>query len=226
MRLLDGYCCAGGASKGYADAGFEVEGVDIADQPHYPFTFHRANAVQWIMYHFAEYDAIHVSPPCQDHSALTLYNRKAKRGWSDNFTNWIDATREVLRRTGKPYVIENVKGAPIRHDLTLCGEYFGLEVTRHRYFELGGWWCPQPPHVRHRGATNGYRHGVRQSGPYYAVYGSGGGKGSLEDWQRAMGMPWVPSRRHLAEAIPPAYTEYIGANLMLHLQAEADKRAA
>jgi DNA (cytosine-5)-methyltransferase 1 len=107
-------------------------------------------------------------------------------------------------------VIENVAGAPIRRDLVLCGEMFGLSVIRHRFFELGGWTADRPEHRKHRGRVAGMRHGEWFTGPYFAVYGDGGGKGSVAQWQEAMGIDWTDVRKEIAEAIPPAYTEFIG----------------
>jgi hypothetical protein len=108
-------------------------------------------------------------------------------------------------------------GAKIRKDVTLCGEMFGLEVLRHRHFELGGWSMKQPPHVPHRGRVKGWRHGEYFDGPYFAVYGDGGGKGSVAEWQRAMGIDWTSDKVELAEAIPPAYTELIGREMLAAL---------
>ncbi|MEQ4716075.1 hypothetical protein [Nonomuraea sp. B19D2] len=114
-------------------------------------------------------------------------------------------------------MMENVAGAPIRMDLRLCGEMFGLAVIRHRFFEIEGFRLDQPTHPRHRGRVSGFRHGVWHVGPYFAVYGEGGGKGSVAEWQEAMGIDWTDVRRELAEAIPPAYTRFIGAAAMTAL---------
>lgn len=216
MRLLDLYSCAGGAAAGYTKAGFDVVGVDIDPQPNYPFEHHVADALLYAAEHGHEYDAIHASPPCQTHSALTGGNRK-RPGWTDDHVDLIPATRQLLDKIGKPYVIENVAGAPIRKDVALCGEMFGLAVIRHRFFELGGWSTAQPPHVPHRGRVQGWRHGVHYDGPYFAVHGDGGGKGSIADWQAAMGIDWTDVKREIAEALPPAYTEWIGIRLREHL---------
>jgi DNA (cytosine-5)-methyltransferase 1 len=126
----------------------------------------------------------------------------------------IPATRSALDRSGLPYVIENVIGAPVRRDVMLCGEMFGLAVIRHRLFELGGWTMTQPAHPRHRGRVAGMRHGEWFQGPYFAVYGEGGGKGTVPQWQAAMGIDWTDDRKAIAEAIPPAYTRLIGAELL------------
>jgi DNA (cytosine-5)-methyltransferase 1 len=213
VRILDLFCGAGGAGTGYHRAGFDVVvGVDIAPQPNYPFVFHQGDALEFLAAHGDSFDAVHASPPCQTHSALTKGNRA--RGWTDEHRDWIADTRALLDELGLPYVIENVQGAPLRRDLTLCGLMFGLRVFRHRYFELGGWTMPEPAHPSHKGhRVAGWRHGVKHDGDMVAVYGDGGGKGSVADWQAAMGMDWTGVKLELAEAIPPAYTEFIGAAL-------------
>lgn len=224
-RLLDLFCGAGGASVGYFNAGFNVVGVDIAAQPDYPFEFHQGDAlevlrrllmehaisftykdgaVEWLR--LSDFDAIHASPPCQGY---TLMNSGRHHEWP----KLIDRTRTLLELADKPFVLENVVGAPLRKDIVLCGEMFGLSVIRHRVFELGGWSTGAPKHVRHRGRVAGMRHGEWFEGPYFAVYGDGGGKGTVEQWQQAMGIDWTDNRRSIAEAIPPAYTEWIGEAL-------------
>ena len=218
-RLLDLFCCAGGSGMGYSRAGFEVVGVDIDPQPNYPFEFHQGDALQFLARHGREFDVIHASPPCQGYTAL-----KAVHG--NPWPLLIDPVRDLLERVGVPYVIENVQGAPVRRDLTLCGEMFGLGVLRHRYFELGGWSAAQPAHIPHRGRVAGWRHGEYFDGPYFAVYGNGGGKGTIAQWQTAMGIDWTSDRRELAEAIPPAYTEFIGAQLLEHVRLPTMKGAA
>lgn len=214
-RLLDLYCCSGGAGVGYHRAGFDVTGVDIDPQPNYPHPFIQADAVAYLAAHGHEYDAIHASPPCQAHTALTKGNRS--RGWVDTHVDFIPVTRALLDHIGKPYVIENVQGSTLRRDVTLCGEMFDLSVIRHRYFELGGWATVAPAHRPHRGRVAGYRHGAWYEGPYFAVYGDGGGKGTVAQWQAAMGIDWTDVRKELAEAIPPAYTEWLGRRLLEEL---------
>jgi DNA (cytosine-5)-methyltransferase 1 len=210
-KLLDLFSCAGGAGRGYQDAGFHVTGVDIEDQPDYAGdTFIQGDALEFLAAHGHEYDVIHASPPCQASSALTKGTNKGRV-----HVNLIPQTRELLARFTVPTVMENVQGSDLRRDLVLCGEMFGLGVIRHRYFEVNGAVIAQPEHLKHRGRVAGWRHGTFHEGPYFAVYGDGGGKGSVPQWQEAMGMDWTSSRRHLAEAIPPAYTRYIGGALDL-----------
>ncbi|MDN4616438.1 hypothetical protein P5G50_18475 [Leifsonia sp. F6_8S_P_1B] len=199
---------------GYHRAGFDVVGVDIDPQPNYPFEFHLGDALQYLAKHGHEFDAIHASPPCQGYTALKAVH---KNPWP----LLIEPTRAMLDQIGVPYVIENVQGAPVRRDLTLCGEMFGLRVIRHRFFELGGWSAAPIDHVPHRGRVAGWRHGEFFDGPYFAVYGNGGGKGTVEQWQDALGIDWTSDRRELAEAIPPAYTEFIGRQLIRELEVAA-----
>lgn len=206
--LLDLFCGAGGAAMGYYRAGFDVVGVDIAPQPWYPFESIQCDALLFARGFGRHYDAIHASPPCQAYSALTMGTNKGRE-----YAALIEQTRVTLDNLSTPYVIENVMTAPLRRDVVLCGEMFGLGVIRHRAFELGGWKMDQPKHVKHRGRVSGMRHGEWFTGPYTAVYGDGGGKGSVPEWQRAMGIHWTDNRKSIAEAIPPAYTECIGRQL-------------
>ena len=140
------------------------------------------------------------------------------------YVNLIPATRELLHQFDKPTVIENVQGSDLRRDLTLCGEMFSLAVIRHRYFELGGWAAIPPAHVPHRGRVAGYRHGEWFDGPYFAVYGEGGGKGTVKQWQDAMDMHWTNNRKSIAEAIPKAYTRFIGGQLLALVETQRELR--
>lgn len=197
---------------GYQRAGFTVTGVDIEPQPEYPGEFFQADALEFADKYAGRYHAIHASPPCQRHSAMTRGSNSAR---DLKYPDLIREIRMILHRTMRPYVIENVIGAPLRRDLRLCGEMFGLSVIRHRIFELGRWEFHNPPaHIPHRGLVAGFRHGVWAKGPYVSVYGAGGGKGSITEWRNAMGIDWTFTRESLAEAIPPAYTELIGRELM------------
>jgi len=218
--LLDLYCGLGGAAMGYHQAGFDVIGVDIKPQPDYPFEFHQGDALEVLRSgDIAPAVAVHASPPCQASSNATKGNRR-RAGWTDTHVDLIPETRRLLDALGLPYVIENVQGSQLRRDLTLCGEMFGLAQIRHRYFELGGWSMTCPPHVKHRGYVRGWRHGIYRDGPYLAVYGDGGGKATTEECRVAQGIDWSFDRKQLVEAIPPAYTELIGARLFAHVTAE------
>jgi hypothetical protein len=213
--LLDLYACAGGAAMGYHRAGFDVTGVDIAPRPNYPFPLIQGDALDVLAGligsgEIERYAFVHASPPCQAACALTVGTNHSQ-GWGRAHTDLVAPTRELLDATGLPYVIEQPNGrAKIRKDLTLCGEAFGLGVIRHRNFELGGWTIEQPAHVAHRGRVRGWRHGRFYDGPYVAAYGNGGGKPSVPELQAAMGITWTDVREELTEAIPPAYTEFIG----------------
>jgi DNA (cytosine-5)-methyltransferase 1 len=211
-RLLDLFCCAGGAGTGYARAGFDVYGVDLNPQPNYPFSFRQCDALIYLKTMAYRFDAIHASPPCQDYTSL-------KNQHGNDWPRLIEPVRELLDQIGRPYVIENVMGArkEMVDPITLCGEMFGLGVIRHRLFETN-WGLEAPAHRKHRGKVRGWRHGEYFDGPYVAVYGEGGGKGTVAEWQEAMGIDWTSDRRELAEAIPPAYTEYIGHQLMAAIE--------
>lgn len=219
---LDLYCRKGGSSMGYIRAGFDMVGVDIEDHSDgYPGgMFVQADAIEFVRKHGHKFDMIHAGPPCQDDCTLTNGTNAADR--KGMHVNLLAPTREALDATGVPHVIEQPVGkAVMRRDLLLCGLMFDLKVFRHRQFELGGWTAEQFPHPTHRGhRVAGWRHGVRHKGDMVAVYGDGGGKGSLADWQQAMGIDWMTDKKDLAEAIPPAYTEHIGRQLMAHLTGE------
>jgi hypothetical protein len=208
MRLLDVYCGAGGAGMGYRRAGFEIVGVDNEPQPDYPGAFRLGDALAVLAdtEFLAGFDAIHASPPCQASSALTKGTNAGRV-----YPQLIPSTRELLNASGLPYVIENVQGAAVRRDLTLCGEMFTLAVIRHRYFEISGFTAVQPVHQPHRGRVSGWRHGVFYPGPYVAV----------ETWREAMGIDWTWNRKSIAEAIPPVYTQFVGGYLAQSLAAAA-----
>lgn len=194
-NILDLFCKAGGAGAGYARAGFEVVGVDIEPQPHYPYRFIQADALEFPLDGF---DAIHASPPCQRYSTMT--KRWAR---SDEHPDLIAPIRDRLVAAGVPYVIENVPGATLLNPITLCGSMFGLEVRRHRIFESNV--AILAPRCNHAA-----------QGRVIGVYGHAGGSskrdgksfGSVADWRRAMGIDWMTGDE-LAEAIPPSYTEFI-----------------
>ena len=218
--LLDLFCGAGGAAMGYHRAGFDIVGVDITPHSDYPFRFLQADALDALrhLWHLNSTlpHAIHASPPCPRYTTLAA----GTNGNSDDHPDLVPETRRLIRETGLPYIIENVPGAPLHNPILLCGEMFGLDVIRHRLFESNTFlW--QPEHPPHRGRVAGYRHGEYFDGPYFAVYGDGGGKGSLSDWQAAMGIDWMTSKDDLADAIPPAYTEYIGAQLLQAIEMAA-----
>jgi hypothetical protein len=214
--LLDLFAGAGGAARGYQRAGFHVLGVDINPQPDYcGDDFVQADVLE-MLHLLTLADARHASPPCQRYTSLAAGNNAN----AEQYPDLVATVREALMASGKPYVIENVPNAPLRNPITLCGEMFGLDVIRHRAFESNVL-LMQPEHLPHRGRVAGYRHGEWFEGPYFAVYGDGGGKGTVAQWQSAMGIDWTENRKSIAEAIPPAYTEFIGAQLMQAIEVAA-----
>lgn len=225
--LLDLYSCAGGAAVGYRRAGWRVIGVDINAQPRYPFEHHVGDAIAFLKEHGHEFDAHHGSPPCQASTPTTSGSNAARYAAAGfEHVRLIADTRDALAAGGRPSVIENVRPwtrigpeLGVRPDLELCGDMFGLRVIRHRVFEFGGGvfaWQPEHTTSRryHRGPVSGWRHRVWREGPYFQVHGDGGGKGTVAQWQGAMGIDWTDVRREIAEAIPPAYSEFIGRELL------------
>jgi DNA (cytosine-5)-methyltransferase 1 len=213
-RLLDLFCCAGGAAAGYHRAGFEVVGVDIEAQPNYPFRFIQTDALTLDPKFLLSFDAIHASPPCQSYSDLAKRNRN-----SDAWPRLVEPVRDMLIRSGLPYVIENVEGAPLLSPTVLCGTMFpGLRVIRHRLFETN-FQVLTPPHGKHplchtmdkRKAHYGKTDEMRD---FVSV--NGGGNCSVAAARDAMAIDWM-TKDELNEAIPPAYTEFIGKQLLRHL---------
>lgn len=206
-RMLDLFCGAGGAAAGYHRAGFDVVGVDIAPQPHYPFQFWRGDALGFMWETGIKFDAIHASPPCQAYSTL---NARQNKTYPDTYKR----VRDALETTGLPWVIENVIGAPYRSGVVLCGSMFGLKVRRHRNFESSLVLYPPGP-CEHK----------RQGRPL-GVYGDGGGgqmtrgfKAHKKDWADLMGMPWA-TPKEIGQAVPPVYTEWVGSQLLAALECE------
>lgn len=209
--VLDLYTGVGGAYKGYQRAGLTVVGVDINAQPDHPGTFLQSDVFDMGVEFLRRFRLIHASSPCQYDAAISKGTNKRLR---HTYPNLYAPTKALLEASGRPYVIETTSIPKQDVSMTLCGEMFGLRVTRHRKFEFGGWSASAPEHQKHRGLTLGYRHGKLvtedNGGYYYAVYGEGGGKGSVPQWQDAMGIHWTDNRKSIAEAIPPAYTQYVG----------------
>lgn len=192
---------------GYHRAGFEVTGVDIKHGKRYPFKYLRLNVMELQPSDLAEYDLIHASPPCQTHSITR--NLRIAQGKQTDKLDLIEPTRALLKASGKPYVIENVPGAPLFKPILLCGSAFNLKVRRHRLFESN---------VELKGTVCDHKKQGRPVG----VYGSmrdeipSGGKTaeSIEQAREAMGIDWM-IWGELVEAIPPVYTEYIGRQVQL-----------
>jgi DNA (cytosine-5)-methyltransferase 1 len=216
-RLLDLFCGAGGAAVGYQRAGFTVVGVDLHEQPHYPFRYHQAEwweLLKDLLGDWGRFDAIHASPPCQRYSDLAKRNGNACA-----HPDLIPEVRYLLEGFGLPYVIENVEGAPLRPDLVLCGTMFPeLSVIRHRVFESN---VPltAPEHKPHplvytRDKRKAHYGKLDEATSFVSV--NGGGNCSVARAREAMGIPWM-TKAELNEAIPPAYTEYIGRQLLEQL---------
>lgn len=232
-KMLDLFCCQGGASRGYADAGFDVYGVDIDPQPRYPYGFYQRDAIaamqilnradvlpfvspdghmQWLG--LADFDAIHASPPCQSFLNLGAVNRALGREYE--YPNLIGPTRDLLRESGLPYVIENVENAkahlvdPVR----VCGTGTGRPLRRHRLFEsnvaVTGIACAHGAYREPKYWTGWRPNGERRLSTVVQVYGNAGGQ---HEWPKAMGIDWM-DRHGFVEAIPPAYTEHIGRQLI------------
>jgi DNA (cytosine-5)-methyltransferase 1 len=214
LRLLDLFCCAGGAGKGYAQAGFEIVGIDINPQPNYPFPFVQTDALALDPKFVATFDAIHASPPCQSYSDLAKRNRNA-----DAWPRLIEPVREVLVRSGLPYIIENVEGAPLRDPVMLCGTMFkGLRVIRHRLFETN-FPILTPKHGRHplvHTFDKRKSHYGKTDDMVDFVQVTGGGNCTIAAAKDAMGIGWM-TKNELNEAIPPAYTYFIGKQLLTYI---------
>lgn len=211
--LLDLFCGGGGASVGYFEAGFDVIGVDKANMPYYPFTFYRGDALELLPQLLSRYDVsvIHASPPCQRYVGLTPD--------PEMYPDMVNEVRDVVDQTGKLWIMENVMRAPLIDPVMLCGSTFGLgvdafgewhQLQRHRYFEAN---------------TPLHGHGPCQhSYPTVGVYGRPGGTNRARnkplcktgEWKTAMGISWL-GQKELAQAIPPAYTEFLGAQLLAGL---------
>lgn len=187
---------------GYSRAGFEVVGVDIVAQKHYPFEFHEADALKYLSEHWQEFDVIHASPPCQKWSRTSAMRRAYA---AEHYKDWLTPTRKALSCLSLPWVIENVPGAPGPWDLRLCGTMFGLRgrspIHRHRLFQAS-FTLSLPPfacsHIER--AMNIYSFGQARNG-------------TEREFCDAMGVTWAPTDIAM-EAIPPAYTEHVGKQLM------------
>jgi DNA (cytosine-5)-methyltransferase 1 len=234
-RLLDLFCGAGGCSVGYERAGFDVVGVDIMPQPNYPFEFVQADALEYLHEYLShgasrlgvtiQFDAIHASPPCQAYSVIKSVHPGKEH------PALIDATRELLGATGLPWVIENVGGAKdeLRDPVMLCGSMFDppLDVQRHRLFETN-WPLDHPTWgCRHKvwaPRYDVYEHGKWRKASTVPVYGHGGGKANAYG-PSAMQVDWM-TRAELVQAIPPVYTEFIGAQLIKRIYEQSSNEAA
>lgn len=202
-KLLDLFCGGGGAAVGYDRAGFDVLGVDIEPQPSFPFAFRQADALEVLADRefVAGFDALHLSPVCLTFTRVTDW-----RGSRANYPDTLTPSLALLEGISVPWVVENVEEAPLRADFLLCGSQFGLRdssgrvIKRHRHFQLGNWACyPLMPPCDHHRVLPFMHKGERA-------------------YADAMGCTWM-SAKEARQAIPPAYTAYIGGHLMEHLTA-------
>lgn len=230
MRVLDLFCKAGGCSRGYAMAGFEATGVDVEKQKRYPYEFIQADALEVLRDHafLKKFDFINASPPCQCYS-VTKHLSNGKH------PDLVGPVRELLIATGKPYVMENVVGAPLIDPVRMCGSSFGLDLRRHRLFEssmlLTGkacahkWKTPRFPALSNKGHHAGRMSTVicvaghnparvnHKQRSVLDVTGHDKLCSGIAEWRRAMEIDWM-TRDELAQAIPPAYTEFLGKQIM------------
>ena len=208
IKLLDLYCGVGGASAGYAMAGFKVTGIDLKHGKRYPYTYIKGDVLLYLQDQdfLRSFDIIHASPPCQTHS-ITRHLRNAQ-GKSTSKLDLIPQTRAALIASGKPYVIENVPGSPLINPIQLCGSSFGLQVRRHRLFEsnmkLTGSVCDHQAQGRPVGVYGSLNDQIPKGGKTATT---------IDEGRDAMGMPWA-IWTELVEAIPPAYSEYLGKQII------------
>lgn len=215
LRVLDLFCGAGGAGMGYHQAGFDVVGVDIKQQPRYPFEFHQADAMTFDL---SGFDVIHASPPCQHYSIANRIH-----GNKNDHPDLVEPCRRRLLAAGAVFVIENVPGAPLINAIQICGRGLGLDVKRHRLFESNvpilGTYCPKG----HRGEwvtvfghtvlTRQHKIPIAEGKRRQTFKHLGTDRG-----RAAMGIDWM-TRDELSQAIPPAYTRFIGDQLIAHFYA-------
>lgn len=212
--LLDLYCGAGGMAKGFKDAGFYVVGVDIKFQPHYPGDeFIQADALEFLKTDLSRFHVHHASPKCQGFSTATRFHRGAYQ----KHENHIPDVRKVFSKTGKPYIIENVSGAPLLKSVMLCGTMFGLRVRRHRYFETNFWLqeMAHPRICRKKLIKIAGPSAIAKEDEYWCV---GGHFGEKYEAALAMGIDWMHTQEEIGQAIPPAYAEWIGKQVLAYLE--------
>ena len=220
-RLLDLFCGAGGAAVGYYRAGFDVVGVDIKRQPRYPFEFIQTDAPAFLEsfvhdpqnYYHDKFDAIHASPPCQDHMMRAMPGQRSHgNGWM------LAATRDALTASGLPWVIENVPGARMRVDYELCGCIAGQpEVMRKRWFETSWHGFELRASCYHPTPVINTVRGNSGKGPWWREHGR---RPTYDDIAAAMGIDWMRGAE-VCQAIPPAYTQHLGGLLLEHLSGVA-----
>lgn len=227
-KLLDLFCCAGGCAKGYYDAGFEVVGVDIVDRPNYPYEFIKADALEILkdIEFISQFQCLHASPPCQNYSKLKYLSGNVEK-WEAEHVDLVAPTRELLIKTGKPYIIENVENSPLINPIKLCGSQFeNMYTQRPRLFESNiPLRKPDNPVVRHKTLKLGC--GPSEDG-YITVAGTRPPKGMNEVQTKLYygfalgGIDWM-SLEELTQAIPPIYTKWIGEQIIEYLNKQEEE---
>ena len=214
FKLLDLYCCAGGAGYGYEQAGFDVTGVDIEYQPKHRGKFIQADAIEFLKVNYQNYDVIHASPPCQAYSTASMqFRTKGKR-----YDDLISITREILQKINKPYIIENVPGSPLLNPIVLCGAMFNMRTYRHRLFE-SNIKLISPPHPEHI-YPNAKMGRKPKENEFIQYVGHFSGVNLV---QEMTGLHWL-GQKELAQSIPPAYTKFIGEQIIKILKDENEQK--
>lgn len=216
-KLLDLYCGGGGAALGLKRAGFDyIVGVDIEPQPDYPYHFIQQDVLTLGLAFLQEFDLIWASPECKAFSVCKnfLPGKTVKK-----YKDLIPETRKLLKAAAVPYIIENVCQAPIRRDLILCGEMFGLRMIRHRKFEIEGFFMLEPPHKPHQGTV--------KDGDYYTFAGQGNYHGRylrLDERKKLMGVMHMNKVKTINNAVPPAYSKFIGREFIRQCNIDLKKQ--
>lgn len=203
-KLLDLYCCGGGAGYGYEQAGFNVTGVDIEPQDKHRGRFIQSDAIEFVRKYGHLYDVIHASPPCQQYTKSTKQFRKTGKRYDE----LIELTRQELIKTGKPYIIENVPDSPLINPIELCGAMFGLRTYRHRLFE-SNMNLVAPLHPVHD-AKNTKMGRKPAQGEFIQYVGHFSG---VKEVQEMTGLYWL-GQYELAQSIPPQYTKFLGEQVI------------
>lgn len=222
--ILDLFCGEGGAAVGYHRAGFDVVGVDIQPQNRFPYRFLQADALsflQWLIDSRAiqQFAAIHASPPCQRYSTL-------KSMTTHQYADLLASTRELLIASGLPWIVENVATAPMHQGIEVCGTALGLNVRRHRRFDSSHLLYGPGMCKHHPDNINIYGHACWTYQPNPADVRKDTGKARpmrvlLNAGREAFGVPWM-SQQGASECIPPAYTEFLGRQLLVTIGADCE----
>jgi DNA (cytosine-5)-methyltransferase 1 len=207
--MFDGCCGGGGAAMGYYQAGWRVIGVDTEPQPNYPFEFVQGDAVHYFAANWRKFEGAHASAPCQKFSGMSA----CRPGLAEEYPDLVAVFRGLFEMSGLPYVLENVPRSPLRPDLMLCGQMFGLELYRHRIFESNvHLWQPyHPKHVIPASKAGHWKPGT--------IMSVAGHVSPIAVARAAMGgIDWM-TRDELAEAIPAQFSRFIGEQLLEHMDA-------